>query len=185
MAEEKKWSLKMVGMHVDSVPETLSRIRRIADHHNVWIVCMNAHMMAGREHAIASIEQAIRAEGEGRMIARSLEMEVLLYASGQRQTGQGMKFGLHEGEMSAWVAVIASSDEERRDRGGEEKAIKEAWGELFMITKEIPEEQGIPEERVPILQELFGISDAEISLVGSDRISELVIERTALLNILK
>ncbi len=175
----------MVGIGVDSVPETLARIREIAEHHNVLIVCMNAHMMAGRKHATAAIEQAIRAENEGRMIARSLEMEVLLYASGQRQTGQGMKFGLHEGEMGAWVAIIASSDEKRTNSGGEERIFRKAWEDLCSITKEIPEEQGIPEERTPILQELFGISDAEISVVGSDRINELVIERTALLNILK
>ncbi|MDO9539228.1 MAG: KEOPS complex subunit Cgi121 [Methanocalculus sp.] len=171
MKEQADWSLKMAKVQVESVPEVLRKIREISRSHCIRIVCMNATMMAGRSHAEEAIRQALLAEKEGTMTARSLEMEVLLYASGQRQTSLAMNFGLHEGEMTTWIGLIPHSGE--------------VWGELAEFMTIINDEEEIPPDRILLLQELFGITDKEIETVGTRRINELVIERTALLNVLK
>ena len=165
------WSLKMAKIQNTIIPETLKAIRAIGDRYTVRIVCMNANLMAGRDHAEKAIREALLAEKEGTMTARSLEMEVLLYASGQRQTSLAMKFGLHEGEMTTWIGLIPHSDA--------------GWKELLDLITPIPDEEEIPKDRIPILQRVYGITDDEIKTVGPDRIGELVIERTALLNVLK
>lgn len=167
----RDFSVSMGRMEIRSVPDLLSTIRDIAGQSRTRIVCLNAEMMAGRRHAEEAIRQAIRAEKEGTMTARSLEMEVMLYASGQRQTSLAMRFGLHEGVMPAWIGIIPNSTI--------------AWDLLQSFATPVPDEEGIPESRIPVLQELFGITDAEIKTVGKERIADLVIERTALLNILK
>jgi tRNA threonylcarbamoyladenosine modification (KEOPS) complex Cgi121 subunit len=164
-------NVQMGKMQIESVPQLLTTLREIQERYSVWIVCMNAAMMAGRPHAEEAIRQALLAEEEGTMTARTFEMEVLLYVSGQRQTSLAMKFGLHEGEMTTWVGMIPYSDE--------------AWIALAEYITLIPDEEKIPPERISRLQELFGITGGEIDTVGSGRIDELVIERTALLNIIK
>lgn len=169
--QQADWSVKMAKVQVESVTEVLRKIREISGRHGIRIVCMNAAMMAGRSHAEEAIRQALLAGEEGTMTARSLEMEVLLYTSGQRQTSLAMKFGLHEGEMTTWIGLIPDS--------------REAWGELGDFMRLSPDEEEIPPERISLLQDLFGITDKEIETVGVGRMHELVIERTALLNVLK
>ncbi|RQD81909.1 MAG: hypothetical protein D5R99_00655 [Methanocalculus sp. MSAO_Arc1] len=171
MREDTAWSLKLGRCRIDSVSEFLGDLRALQERFGVRIVLMDAELMAGRIHARAALDQALRAEEEQAMTARSLEMEVLLYASGQRQTGVAMKFGLHEGEMTAWVAVIPDS--------------APVWEELESRISIIPDEDEIPDRRIPVLKELFGITDPELEAVGRRRIAELVVERTALLNVLK
>ncbi|MBR1369131.1 hypothetical protein RJ53_06325 [Methanocalculus chunghsingensis] len=165
------FQIRMAQIRVDSVPGVLHAIREIAESLDLRIICMNAGKMAGYRHAEKAVRHALRAEKEGGMTARSLEMEALLYVSGQRQTGIGMNFGLTEGEMTAWVVLLPASDD--------------GWKKLSGIMVFIQEEEGVPDERIPVLKDLYGITDEELGVVGRDRIDELVIERTALLEILK
>lgn len=168
---DPEYEVRMARMEIASVPGHLAELRRAADQAGVRIICMNAEMMAGRRHAEEAIRQALRAEKEGSMTARSLEMEVLLYASGQRQTSIAMGFGLHEGGMIAWIGMVPPSEE--------------AWRTIGDLITPCPDESEIPVCRIPALQKLYSITDEEIGTVGRERITDLVIERTALLNILK
>ncbi len=168
---DQMYEVRMARMEIGSVPGHLAELRRAADQAGVRIICMNAEMMAGRRHAEEAIRQALRAEDEGSMTARSLEMEVLLYASGQRQTSIAMGFGLHEGGMLTWIGMVPPSES--------------AWAMLGHLISPCPDEEEIPARRIPALQKLYSITDEEIETVGRERITDLVTERTALLNILK
>ncbi len=168
---DQEYEVRMGRMEIVSVSGHLAELRRAADQAGVRIICMNAEMMSGRRHAEEAIRQALRAEEEGSMTARSLEMEVLLYASGQRQTSIAMGFGLHEGGMLAWIGMVHPSEE--------------AWTMIGDLIRPCPDENEVPAGRIPTLQKLYSITDEEIGTVGRERIADLVIERTALLNILK
>jgi len=168
---DQEYEVRMARMEIASVPGHLAELRDAAERTGVRIICMNAEMMAGRRHAEEAIRQALHAEEEGSMTARSLEMEVLLYASGQRQTSIAMGFGLHEGAMLAWIGMVPPSEE--------------AWAKIGQLILPCPDETELPAERIPALQKLYSITDEEIGTVGRERIADLVIERTALLNILK
>jgi Uncharacterized conserved protein len=99
-------------------------------------------------------------------IARTLSMEILLYVSAQRQCSLAPRFGLHEGDNFVYILID----------GGDETAAK---SELAKLIEDAPEVCA----GVETLKKEFGITDAELEIVGESRISELVCERVALMEI--
>jgi KEOPS complex subunit Cgi121 len=108
---------------------------------------------------------AKRSFEEGKAIARSLSMEILVYVSGQRQCSLASKFGLHEGENSVYVLVLDGDEVKAAD------LVKEIVKECEPFS---PNEEKLKAE--------FGITDAEIEAAGENRVEELVIERVALVD---
>jgi len=146
----------------------LDAVRRIAAGTGTRIVLFDADRMAGRAHATAALERAARSFARGDPIARTFEMEALLYAAGSRQTRIGRTFGLHGGENRCWVAVLPPVDR--------------AWAMLDDLVRFQDDPSDLPEAHRRRLCDLFGITAAELECVGEDRLAELVLERVALLD---
>lgn len=146
----------------------LALVRQIAEETGTWIVLFDADRMAGRAHAKAALLHAARSWRRGDPIARTFEMEALLYAAGTRQTRIGRTFGLHEGENRCWIAVAPPNDR--------------AWGRLADLIRFEPEPCGVEPEGRQRLCDLFGVTAAELEVVGEERLHELVLERVALLD---
>jgi KEOPS complex subunit Cgi121 len=154
-------------------PEDLiRRIQIVGLQSHCCIVCLDADRMAGRRHVESAVRHALRAWHEGTAIADSLEMEVLLYAGGTRQTSIGRNFGVRSGTRNLYVCFIPFSEE----------AITEI-GQWVQYTKD--NERDLEEEKIRRLTDLFGISWEECETVGKGRIQDLVIERVALLDVYK
>jgi len=151
----------------------LTELRRIGTAHDVRIICFNADMIAGRAHAVRALELAERAFEAGENISNTIEMEALLFAAGSRQCSVASAFGIHEGENRLYVCC-------RPERA-------EAWhemGSLFNAAEEGFETIG-PEKRANLVQ-AFSLSEAEITAAGGDsRIPDLVLERVAMLQVLR
>jgi KEOPS complex subunit Cgi121 len=153
---------------VDDPPTLLAAVREIADETGTRIVLFDADRMAGRAHAEAALLHAARSWRRGDPIARTFEMEALLYAAGTRQTRVGRTFGLHEGDNRCWIAVAPSVDH--------------AWSRLEKIIQFEPEPCEPSPEHRRRLCDLFGVTEAELGVVGTERLPELVLERVALLD---
>jgi KEOPS complex subunit Cgi121 len=95
------------------------------------------------------------------------------YAAGERQIGKALLIGLHEGQNNA-AFVIA----------GEPQSVSKAARELKKIINEKPLLDYSPSKRESIVSH-FNITGSEIEAVGEDKIPELVIERVALVDVLK
>ena len=150
---------------VSAVKETIAQINDAADKADSTVVLFDAEKIAGFAHIDSAVAHAKRSFAEGKQIARSLSMEILVYASGQRQCSLASKFGLHDGENKVYVLILD---------GDEEKA--------SALVREIVTEC---EPFAPNKEELkaeFGITDAEMEAAGENRIEELVIERVALVD---
>jgi KEOPS complex subunit Cgi121 len=149
----------------------LGQLRETAAARGTRIICFNADLMAGRAHVEAALVRALRAVRAGTAISSSLEMEALLYASGNRQCSIAERFGLHEGENRAYVCLCPPRPAACRDLSGLMEFVEEDWEIL----------SGEKRER---LKEAFGISREELSAAGGDdRLRELVLERVALLEV--
>ena len=150
---------------VSAVKETIAQINDAADKADSTVVLFDAEKIAGFAHIESAVAHAKRSFAEGKQIARSLSMEILVYASGQRQCLLASKFGLHDGENKVYVLILD---------GDEEKAAA--------LVREIVSECEPFAPNKEKLKAEFGITDAEMEAAGENRIEELVIERVALVD---
>lgn len=165
---EEKYLIIPAYAEVENPGTTLARINRIAEETGSVIVLFDAEKVAGTAHIRSAADHAVRAFENGRAVARTLAMEMLLYASGQRQCSLAPRFGLHEGPNHLYI-LIYNGD----------------WNTAADAVLRIVQAAPVPTASHELLMQEFGITPEEISVVGSDRIEELVIERVALLDTYK
>jgi len=148
-------------------------IRTVAACHDTHIICFNADMIAGRVHAAASVARAVRAYESGDTISNTLEMESLLFAAGSRQCNIAASFGIHTGENRVYICCYPAR-----------ATIWVALESLFHFVLEGWDT--IDPEKRDLLMKTYGISPVEIGAAGGDgRLVDLVLERVALLQVMR
>jgi KEOPS complex subunit Cgi121 len=154
----------------------LKMVSSIASENEVVIQGLNADLIAGERHLHFAIGKALRAVAAGRNIAKDPGIEIMRYASGERQIERSFSIGLREGENNAVFVLL----------GRMEDVIP-----ALIAIRELIDEKPCSElldysdyKRKGILS-LFGITDEEIGASGEEHIPELVIERVALADLLK
>lgn len=159
--------MKIVSGKIDvkNVSETLAQINEIADSCGSSVVIFDAEKTAGKRHIESAVFHAKRSFETKTNIARTFAMEVLVYASGQRQCSLASKFGLHTGENAVYAVVIDGKEDEA--------------AELLKTVVSVCE---VAKADVRRLAKEFDITDEELSVVGEERIEELVIERCAMVD---
>ena len=159
--------MKIVSGTIDvkNVSETLAQINEIADSCGSSVVIFDAEKTAGIRHIESAVSHAKRSFETKTNIARTFAMEVLVYASGQRQCSLASKFGLHTGENAVYAAVIDGKENDAAD-----------------LLKKVVLEGVAVKADVKRLAKEFDITDEELEIVGADRIEELVIERCAMVD---
>jgi len=152
-------------MYVESVEDVLRRIRESGCN----IVLIDARYVVDIDQVKFATEKALKAWKEGRRVAKSLPMEILLYCAGTRQIDDAVEIGLKEG-LNELVAVVLDGKcvEKLKELGfREEKVLK------------------MDDEKVRRVKEFYGISDSELEIVGIEKLSMLVRERIALFDVFK
>lgn len=166
-------TLLFAEAEISDIQDFLTAVHTAADRLKAHIICINADRVAGRIHLKAALTHACRTWFvENKPVARSFEMELLLWIGATRQTSIASQFGAQKGTMPLWIVVVP----------GAENATDEI-GNLPGITLS-PAPPNLPEpisanKRSRLMQD-FSISEAEIATVGSERLPELVAERVAL-----
>jgi len=159
---------------IDDKRRFLLILKTIAQQFKTHIICFNADMLAGRKHAESAVLHAVRSFQEGNAISNTLEMEALLYAAGSRQCNIAASFGLHEGENRLWVGCYPSG--------------VEIWNALTTVlyVQEEDFREDLDQKKREKLMKIFEITPEELgSLDNKDRIADLVLERVALLDVLR
>ena len=148
----------------------IETIRRIGERERCSIICFDADRIAGMQHAEAALVRALRAQSSRCGIARSLEMEALLYASASRQCVIGAGFGVHAGFNRAFVAVVPPREGACAALCDIMKFVCVNWEEIDPAKKKV-------------LMDLFAITGAELSATGENQLRALILERIALLEV--
>ena len=134
----------------------------------VEILLMDADLVFGKEHIESAVEHATRAFERDKNVASTKMMEVLLYASGERQLSTAnKKMGI--GPKTRDVTVVVS-DYKKLDEVATTLGIKRDDSKL--------------EGRVEMLGR-FGISKKAIASVPKVKVLDLVLERVAMVDMLK
>ena len=129
---------------------------------------LDARLVCGRDHLVSAAEHAERAMREGTNVAKSLAVEFVVYASGERQIADApAKMGIRADTTEFAVAIL----------GGEDQA------DVLRALDLVRDDAVL--EPTPTKLRSFGLTDAEIASVPPDRASDLVLERVALVDLLK
>lgn len=151
-------------------------LREIADKskaNGCIIQAINADRVAGEKHLQFAVSKALRAFRQGKNAAKDMGIEVMRYASGKRQIEEAFSMGVHEGQNNIVFVVMGKSDAV--------STCLELLKQMIISDDVIPY---IPSKREEIILQ-FGITADEIVVVGEQMVPELVIERVALVDVLK
>jgi len=134
------------------------------------VVLMDADKVCGIGHLESAVFHARRAFERGTNASNTLGMEVILYASGERQISKAKKkMGLHQ-DTERIALVVLGPDDLEVDQALKELDLRRDDGLLDCTM-----EKGAS----------FGIDAAELKAVGEEMLADLVLEKVAFVEILK
>ena len=163
--------IHQVRFHVEDNQRFLQTLRSLGKEDQCTFICFNRNSVVGKKHVEAAVRFALRSFNSESPISRSIEVEALLYAAGTRQTGLIGSFGIQPGENDCYLCILPPVGRGKTN--------------LCEFMKFVDEEnwEDLPKKKIQDLKRLFGITDAEIHVTGIERISDLILERVALLTI--
>jgi KEOPS complex subunit Cgi121 len=95
---------------IDDVESFIDEINQFAQIQGIHVQVLDAGMICGLNHMESAITHALRAYDEHRMATQTLEMEVLLYASGERQLTRAIpKMGVKKDSHSMVVSILSGN----------------------------------------------------------------------------
>jgi len=188
-AQELNCKLIAGKVRVSNVDDFLAVLKTVAHKYDVTIQAMNAELIAGEEHIKSAVKKALRAVGRNRNITNDLSLEILLYAAGRRQIERALAMGVSEseGESAKTVAIVIVDASARARRGKD----------LEVVAEEVKRKIGIQEEPISELEleykgdkkegikKFFDITEDELKAAGESKLKKLVLERVAMLDVLK
>jgi KEOPS complex subunit Cgi121 len=142
----------------------LAAIGDLKSKHQCTIQALDADKVVSEVHAIVAAEKALRAFSEGRNIAKDLGVEILRYASGERQIERALSMGVSESTRRVALIAIPGND-------------------VVPELSNLVDADGFgPNWNPTVVRDTFYISDEEIDAVGKEQIPDLVLERVALVD---
>lgn len=146
----------------------LKKIKEISTGKNLAIQAFDADKLAGKVHLTFAIEKALETFKKGTNIANDLAKEIMLYAAGTRQINRAVKIGVHDGLNN--IALVAVGD------------IIDLTAFDEITPHNVLQYSG---SKNGALMDIFNITQEEIEAAGADKIPELVLERVALVDVMK
>ena len=162
------------GVTVGNVEGFISRVREAIP--DSRFQAFDADRVAGWRHLFFAAVNAVGAFEGGRGVARSLEMEVLLYASCRDQISQAFEVvGVSEGTVNVALLVLGESPGE----------VEEAFVSASRVIGE-PDDSvlEVAGTKFAELKEVFGVSDEELGAArgpAEEALTKLIVERGALM----
>lgn len=125
----------------------------------VAVQLLDSALIAGEEHLLSAAQNALNAWKGNYLIARSLDVEILLYASGQHQIGVALeKLGVTDESKSVAAVVLTKA----------ESNLKSHVDQIVdRLGPSVQRPFAPTEERLQYIMMHFGINEAEITAVAS------------------
>lgn len=153
---------------IDDTEKFLHKLKKLSKEKNIVIQALDADKLAGEEHLRFAVEKATNSFKTGRNIANDLAKEIMLYAAGTRQINKAMRLGVHAGKNNTALVAIGEAID------------LSAFDEI--IPKHVLQ---YDESKKEALMDIFNITKEELEAVGIEKIPELVLERVALVDVIK
>ena len=168
--------IKTIGAqgNIKNVEDFLEKISDFAKKNNVIIQAFNAELIYGKDHIISSVNHAKRALNQKTNTTNSLEKEILLYASAERQLKLAIpKIGVKKGNTKIAFVFI------NKKKNISIKKINE-----FLKILTLYRNDKVLEGEKNTLKK-FGIKENEIKTVNKSKYGHLILEKIAMIDIIK
>ena len=166
--------IKILGAKtiIENVDTFLEQISNFSDKNNLVIQAFNADVIYGKSHLISAVHHAQRAFERKINTTNSIEKEILLYASGERRLKLAIpKIGVVEGNVNVVFVFI-----------GDIISNKHIY-EFITIFCLIKDEKVIEGDENTLKR--FGLNELEIKTVNKNNYSNLILEKVAMVDIIK
>jgi KEOPS complex subunit Cgi121 len=166
--------LKIVGAkgNIQSVDMFLKKLDSLSKYYDILIQVFDAEVIYGKNHLISAIEHATRAMDRKTNTTNSLAMEILLYASGERQLKIAIpKMGVKKGNTNIAFVFIKESISE--------KIVRDILKQLSLDRDDMVLQGSINKIKK------YGISEEEINTVAKSKYGDLILEKVAMVDIIK
>jgi KEOPS complex subunit Cgi121 len=180
--EEAKRYVEITGFRNVSIKDAEEFVKAARKElpQKTWVQFFDAELVATWQHLYFAVLNALLAFTNGRNISKTVAMEVMLYASAQRQIRKAIQLiGVKRASANVAVVIIGESSESLR-------------AVLSAVSKHIgvkPDETvlELTNEKIQSIRKAFGVSTEELEAVmekkdAKQALVNLVIERTALLS---
>ena len=182
-ARESPYRILVGTVSIGSVSEFLAVLKAIAEQHAVTIQALDTDLVVSEAHLHSAVKKALRAVKKGTNITSELGMEILVYAAGKRQIGRALAMGVTEGQKRIAFIIVATAAETDLDAVVAAVKTRTGLNEEQNALQTLEFEQDASKRAR--LKRFFGITDRELSAVGEEKLQQLVLERVALLDVLK
>jgi KEOPS complex subunit Cgi121 len=168
--------LKIIGAigKIRNIDKFLKKIRKFSGENNLIIQIFNADLIYGKNHLVSSVKHAKRAFNTNKNVTNSIEMEILLYASGERQIKLAIsKMGVKIGNSKVAFVVL-------KDKGQIENITINKLMKLLGFSREDKVLEGNKDKIVN-----FGITEQEINTITESKYGDLILEKVAMVDVIK
>lgn len=168
--------LKIIGVkgNIKDVDKFLKQMSSFAKDNKVVIQAFDANVIYEKKHLISAVEHAVRAIDRKTNTTNSLEMEILLYASGERQLKLAIpKMGVKKGEVN--IALVFFN----KTRGFSDILIEE-----FLEQFSLKRDDKVLDGNIDTLKK-FGLNENEIKTVTKAKYGDLILEKVAMVDVIK
>jgi KEOPS complex subunit Cgi121 len=145
----------------------LSALRALQAKHGCVIQALDADKVVSEKHLLFATGKALSAIASGKNIAKDPGVEILRYASGERQIERALAMGVPDSTERIALVMASLGDGCSWPDASELSALVESDGVGCSF-------------KSTAVTEIFNISPEEIEAVGEARIPDLVLERVAL-----
>lgn len=164
------------SLHVEDVDKMVSRLREIGDRHDCTVQAIDADYVAGQAHLQQALRLADRARKRNEGIARSRDVELLLYIAATRQIDRAFELGLAAGENE--VVVVIDSKQSGEAGGSEEQAAASVRSLLDPAPFEsVAGDVATIESWFDITEQERSVADAKLEALVCERVALLVLDR--------
>lgn len=176
---------------VSDVMSFVRNLQQVQAECSTTIQALDADIVAGAKHILFAVEKAMRSWESGNSIANDLGMEILLYASGKRQINKALDMGLHEGNNRIAFVIAGDSPSVMENAVQQVVVLVEEMGGITDVGKDGENKSHLAgilaysEDKKARLQSFFDITDLELEAAGKENICDLVLERVAMVDVIK
>jgi len=168
---------KIIGAKgkIQDINSFLKKIITLSIRYDMVIQVVNADFVYGKDHLFSAVEHTIRSFKNRMNSLNSPSLEMLLYASGERQIQKAIeKIGIKKRNQK--IAFIFIKENNRK--------ISDDEVEHVLSSLNLKRDDKVLEGDVDTLKR-FGITEDELSTIPESKYGDLLLEKVALVDIIK